>query len=59
MPSVGFGAFGKKINTATEPLPNFPLQLLDIQKYHTAGPLSQTQLPKTKYIVFGFNMEFG
>lgn len=65
MPSLGFGAFGKKINIATEPLPSFPLKPFGYSKNYTAAKLklhssllSQSQLSKTKRIVFGFNIEF-
>lgn len=59
MPTLGFSAFGKKINIATEPLPSFSLKPFGYSKNYTAGLLSQSQLSNTKYIVHGSDTEFG
>lgn len=48
---VGFGAFGKKINTETESLPSFLVKHSAYSKTYRAGLLSQSLLSDTKYLV--------
>lgn len=51
MPSLRFGAFGKKISTETESLPSFLLKPSGYSKNYRAGLLSQSLLSHTTYLV--------